>query len=139
MLDITPAIQIDERDLQFDFVRSTGPGGQNVNKVATAVQLRFDIPSSSLPGDVKVRLIDLAGKRITQDGVLIIEARTFRTQEQNKTEAIRRFIALMRKASVKPKRRRPTRPTRASRQARLEAKKRRGEIKKVRQIRSFDE
>jgi ribosome-associated protein len=138
MLEITPAIHIDEGELQFAFIRSAGPGGQNVNKVATAVQLRFPIVSSTLPDDVKSRLIDMAGKRVTQDGVLIIAARTHRTQEQNKEAAIRRFTDLVRKASEIPKLRTKTRPTRASKERRLEGKKRRSEIKKTRQGKVFD-
>jgi ribosome-associated protein len=138
MLEITPAIQINERELEFAFVRSAGPGGQNVNKVATAVQLRFPIVSSTLPDDVKSRLIDLAGKRVTQDGVLIIEAKTHRTQEQNKEAAIRRFTDWVRKASEKPKLRTKTRPTRASRERRLEGKKKRSAIKKTRTSKVFD-
>jgi len=133
MLEITPTLQIDERDLRFDFVRSAGPGGQNVNKVSTAVQLRFAIPQSSLPEAVKARLIRLGGKRVTQDGVLIIEAKSFRTQEQNKEAALERLAALVKKAAVRPKTRRKTRPTLASQQKRLKVKKQRGEIKRLRQ------
>jgi ribosome-associated protein len=138
MLEITPTIQIDEHELEFAFIRSAGPGGQNVNKVATAVQLRFPIGSSTLPDDVKSRLIQKAGKRVTQDGVLIIEAKTHRTQEQNKEEAIRRFTDWVRKASEKPKLRTKTRPTRASKERRLEGKKKRSAIKKTRQSKVFD-
>ncbi len=119
MIEIIPTIQLDERELEFSFVRSSGPGGQNVNKVATAVQLRFAILPSSLPEEVKARLIDLAGKRVTQDGVLIIEAKSFRTQEQNREAAIRRFVELARRAAQKPKMRTKTRPTQASQQRRL--------------------
>ena len=132
MLEITPGIQIDERDLRFDFIRSAGPGGQNVNKVATAVQLRFSVLASSLPDPVKARLVRLAGKRVTQDGVLIIEAKQFRTQEQNKEAAIQRLTDLVRKALVRPKPRYKTRPSRAAKQKRITTKKRRGEIKKLR-------
>ncbi len=138
MLEITPTLQIDERELHFDFIRSAGPGGQNVNKVATAVQLRFAISTSTLPEDVKARLTRLAHKRVTQKGVLIIEAKRFRTQEQNREAAIRRFIQLVRKAAEKPKQRKQTRPSRASKQERLDAKKKRGEVKKGRQNKSFD-
>lgn len=138
MLEITPALHLDERELQLSFIRSAGPGGQNVNKVATAVQLRFSIPSSSLPDEVKTRLRHLGGKRVTQDGVLIIEARTFRTQEQNREEALRRFVHLVRKAAERPKPRTPTRPTRASQQKRLDQKKRRGDVKRTRQVRWSD-
>ena len=133
MIEITPSLQIDERQLQIDFVRASGPGGQNVNKVATAAQLRFDVQKSSLPEEVKERLISLAGKRITNEGILVIEAKRFRTQEQNRDDAIQRFIDLMRKALVEPKARKKTRPTQASQEERLKEKKRRGEIKKMRQ------
>jgi len=133
MLEITPTLHIDERELAFDYVRSSGPGGQNVNKVATAAQLRFTIPNSTLPDDVKLRLIRLAGKRVTQDGVLIIVARQFRTQEQNREAATQRFVALVRQAAEKPRPRHKTRPTRASQQERLTTKKRRGAVKKLRQ------
>jgi ribosome-associated protein len=138
MIEITPSIHIDERELQLAFVRSAGPGGQNVNKVATAVQLRFSIAESSLPDDVKSRLVLLGGKRVTQDGVLIIEAKSFRTQEQNRDAAVRRFTELVRRATEIPKPRTRTRPTLASKQRRLEGKRKRSEIKRGRQTRSFD-
>ena len=138
MLEITPSLKIDERELQLEFIRASGPGGQNVNKVATAVQLRFDLRASSLPEDVKNRLITIAGKRITNEGILVIEARRFRTQEQNRDNAIQRFVELVRKAAVKPKPRRKTKPTQASKEERLKEKKRRGEIKKVRQSKSYE-
>ena len=133
MIEITPFLQIDERELQIDFVRASGPGGQNVNKVATAVQLRFDVGASGLPEDVRARLTQLAGNRITSEGVLLIEAKRFRTQEQNREDAIQRFIALVQKALIKPKSRRKTKPTQSSKEERLKDKKRRGEIKKIRQ------
>ena len=113
MLEITPSLKIDERELQLEFVRASGPGGQNVNKVATAVQLRFDVGASSLPEDVKIRLIKIAGKRITNEGMLVIEAKKFRTQEQNREDAIQRFVELVRKAAVKPKPRGETIPSTA--------------------------
>lgn len=138
MLEITPTLSIDEGELQFAFIRASGPGGQNVNKVATAVQLRFDVPASSLPDDVKTRLIKLAGKRVTDDGILIIEAKTHRTQEQNKEAAITRLIDWIRKAAEPPKPRKKTRPSLSSKLARLDSKKKRGEIKKNRQVKSFD-
>jgi ribosome-associated protein len=138
MLEITSSLKIDERELQLEFIRASGPGGQNVNKVATAVQLRFDLRASSMPEDVKSRLIRIAGKRITNEGILVIEARRFRTQEQNRDDAIQRFVELVRKAALKPKPRRKTKPTQASKEARLKAKKRRGEIKKVRQGKSYE-
>ncbi|MGZ9164305.1 MAG: alternative ribosome rescue aminoacyl-tRNA hydrolase ArfB [Anaerolineales bacterium] len=138
MLEITPSIQIDERELQLEFVRASGPGGQNVNKVATAVQLRFDVRASSLPDDVRNRLIKSAGKRVTNEGVLVIEARRFRRQEQNRDDAIQRFVELVRKAAVKPKPRRRTKPTPASKEKRLKAKRERGEVKKFRQGKSYE-
>lgn len=138
MIQITPSIQIHTNELHFDYIRASGPGGQNVNKVATGVQLRFNVRASSLPQEVKSRLIRLAGKRVTDDGVLLIEAKQFRTQEQNREDAIQRLIALIRRASVKPKARKKTKPTKASKEKRLQSKKRRGEIKKVRQSKSFE-
>jgi ribosome-associated protein len=133
MIEITPSLQIDARELQIDFVRASGPGGQNVNKVATAAQLRFDVNASSLPEDVKARLVHLAGNRITGEGVLLIEAKRFRTQEQNREDAIQRLVELVRKSLVKPKTRKKTKPTPASKEERLKEKKRRGEIKRRRQ------
>lgn len=137
MPEITPSLQIDERELQIDFIRSSGPGGQNVNKVATAVQLRFDVNNSALPEEVKARLIHLAGKRITNEGVLLIEAKRFRTQEQNREDAIQRFVELVRKSLVKPKARKKTKPTAAAKAQRLKEKKRKGEIKKLRQSKDW--
>ena len=122
-----------EREFQFDYIRASGPGGQNVNKVATAVQLRFDVVNSpSLTPDVKARLVKLAGKRMTDAGVLIIEASKFRTQEKNREDAVERLNELVRKASEKPKLRHKTRPTKASKEERLKEKKKRGETKKNR-------
>ena len=133
MIEITPAISIDESELEFVFVRSSGPGGQNVNKVATAVQLRFDVTAStSLDEYTKVRLVRLAGRRVTSDGVLVINARRHRTQERNREDAIARFIELVREASKKPKRRRKTKPTAASKERRLEDKHKRGQLKQTR-------
>lgn len=137
MLEITPDFQIDERELQFDYIRASGPGGQNVNKVATAVQLRFNVNNSSLSEDVKKRLIHLAGKRMTSEGVLLIEAKRFRTQEQNREDVLQRFVELVRKSFIKPKARRKTKPTKASKEARLKEKKRKGDIKSLRK-KSFD-
>jgi ribosome-associated protein len=133
MIQITPLIAIDEREIQEEFIRSSGPGGQRLNKVATAVKLRFDVVHSpSLPEDVRARLIRLAGRRITEDGVIIIDARRFRSQEQNRQDARDRLSALIRKATERPKPRRKTRPTAASRRRRLEGKRRRGEVKQIR-------
>jgi ribosome-associated protein len=137
MIEITPSLQIDERELQIDFVRASGPGGQNVNKVATAAQLRFDVRGSALPEEVRARLTKIAGKRMTTEGVLVIEAKRFRTQEQNRTDAIQRFVELVRKSLVQPKTRRKTKPSAASKEARLKEKKRKGEIKKLRQSKEW--
>ena len=137
---VTDSITIDESELTEDFVRSSGPGGQNVNKLATAVQLRFDVRRSpSLPNDVAVRLMRLAGSRLTKDGVIVISAQSHRTQERNRQDARDRLIQLIRQAAVVPVKRRPTKPTRASREKRIESKKRRGNIKGLRRAKpSFE-
>ena len=130
-------IPLDE--ITCEFIRSSGPGGQNVNKVATACQLRFDVANSpSLPVEVKARLIKLAGKRMSEDGVLVIEARRYRTQEQNRADAISRLEALIQKARVRPVMRRPTRPSASSKAARLDAKKKHGDTKRSRRIHPSD-
>ncbi|NIS80431.1 MAG: aminoacyl-tRNA hydrolase [Anaerolineales bacterium] len=141
MIDVTPALSLDESELQFEFVRAAGPGGQKVNKVATAVQLRFDVHGSpSLPEDVRARLIGIARNRINESGVLIINARRFRTQSRNRQDAIDRLVELIRQATEKPKPRKKTKPTLASKQRRLQAKRRRSEIKRLRRSPpSFDD
>ena len=135
MLQITPSVSIDESEITYDFIRAAGPGGQNVNKVATAVQLRFDLRGSpSLTAEVKDRLTGLAGRRLTREGVLVIEARRYRTQEQNRLDANGRLIELIRRALAKPKPRRETRPSQAAKARRIEAKARHARIKKTRGI-----
>jgi ribosome-associated protein len=133
MIVITPALGLDENEIHFDFIRASGPGGQNVNKVATSVQLRFDAAHSpSLPDDVRTRLLHLSGSRLTADGLLVIDAHRFRTQEQNRQDAIQRLVALVRQAAIPPLPRRRTRPTAASKERRLESKRRHSTIKKMR-------
>ncbi len=133
MIQVTHGIIIDESEMRFEFVRASGPGGQNVNKVSTAVRLRFNVlDSPALPEDVRARLMVLAGRRIAADGVLSLDARRFRTQEANRRDAIERFVELVRKAAERPRARRKTKPSAASRMRRLEAKHRRGEAKQAR-------
>ena len=133
MIRITPDISISEAELKLDFIRSSGPGGQNVNKVSTAVQLRFDaVGSPSLPGDVRRRLVRIAGKRVSKEGVLLIDARRFRTQERNRQDAVERLVQWIRRAAEKPKKRIETRPTLGSRERRLEGKRQRSETKRLR-------
>jgi ribosome-associated protein len=132
VIRITEAISIAERDLDERFVRASGPGGQNVNKVSTAVELRFDVRSSTLPPDVKQRLIALAGTRITGDDVLLIDSREHRTQALNREAARARLIALLQLAAKRPKARRATKPKRAAKEKRLESKRQRSEVKSLR-------
>ena len=133
MIYVTPAISIDAREIQEDFIRASGPGGQNVNKVATAVQIRFNVAQSpSLPDDVRRRLMHLAGRRITEDGILILHARRFRTQKQNRQDAKERLVQLIRQAAQRPRPRRKTTPTHASKIRRLAAKQHRSRTKHLR-------
>lgn len=133
MIQITPSTSLDERELQFEYIRASGPGGQNVNKVATAVQLRFDIHTSpSLASNLKERLLRLAGNRVNTEGILLIEAKRFRTQEQNRADAIDRLTELIRKASIEPKKRVKTKPTRSSKEKRIKEKKIKGTVKSLR-------
>jgi ribosome-associated protein len=134
MIRITDQISIEESELQENFIRASGPGGQHVNKTETAVQLRFDVRGSpSLPNDVALRLMKLAGSRMTQDGVLVLTAQNERSQKRNREEALARLVELIRQAAVRPVKRRATKPTKASREKRLESKKRRSGIKGLRQ------
>lgn len=138
MIPVTPRISLDERELSFSFIRASGPGGQNVNKVSSAVQLRFDVRNSpALPESVKARLEMLAGRRLTQDGVLVLLAQQHRSQERNREDAIARLVDLVRQAAVVPKARRATRPTLGSKKRRVESKVRRGAIKGLRQKNSM--
>ena len=133
MIRVTDHISIDEREIEESFVRSSGPGGQNVNKLATAVQLRFDARGSpSLPAEVRARLEKLAGARMTREGVLVIAAQRHRTQARNRQDALERLVDLVRRAAIEPRPRRPTRPTAAARERRIEVKKRRAGIKRLR-------
>jgi ribosome-associated protein len=133
MIEITPSIKIDDDEIQIDFIHASGPGGQNVNKVATAAQLRFDARHTpSLEPEIKERLAKLAGNRLTEEGILIILARRYRTQEGNRQDAVRRLIALIQQAAIKPEIRKPTSPGITAKAARVGDKKKRGEVKRLR-------
>ncbi len=139
MLKITEDISIDERELQERFVRASGPGGQNVNKVSTAVELRFDVlGSASLPEGMRARLARLAGRRLSDDGILVIRAERFRTQERNREDARERLAELIRRAAIVPKRRVPTKPSRAAKERRREEKAKRSRVKRLRGSRDLD-
>ncbi len=139
MIEISHSIHLDESELTFDYIRAAGPGGQNVNKVATSVQMRFDVRSTStLAPQVKARLVKLAGSRMTDDDILVIEAKRYRTQEQNRADAVMRLSNLIEKAMAEPKVRRATRPSLSAKAERVAEKKKRGKTKQARRIHPTD-
>ncbi len=134
MIRITDSLGIDPRNISESFIRASGPGGQNVNKVSSAVELRFDVANASLPEDIKARLRTLAGRQLTQDGVLVITAQVHRSQERNRATAMAKLVSVLRRAAMRPKRRIATRPTKASKTRRLESKAKRSRVKKLRNV-----
>jgi ribosome-associated protein len=132
MIRVTDTLSLDPRDIEESFVRASGPGGQNVNKVSTAVQLRFNLAAAAMPDEVRARLVRLAGKRLSQEGVLLITAQRHRTQDRNRTEALAALVELVRRATIRPAKRVKTRPTLAAKRRRVEAKTHRGALKRGR-------